>query len=243
MKKLVALYQDNIETIATSDGTQRKILKDNATGTKQDAKSIDAQISQARAIALRTQSVEELLANTFKPLMIKLVYGIEKIATTVLKWFSNDNDGQKPPDVEDPAAQMAKVSDAVGTLNKQLDAGQQELTDFTASHMKDGKFDTADNKKHAQELAMQNALGADTLKQLETTMQSGVAGDGIMDAVAKIQAGQKGVTVGDAGKGVTINNFYSANATMDVQQPASASSSTDKPADMSRKQAQGSKPQ
>jgi len=236
MAALAALFQTNLETIAASGGTQDKILKENAAGNKQDAKSIANTISQARGIALRTQSVEELLANTFKPLMIKLVYGVEKLVTTVLKWFSDDT-GDNPPEVEDPAAQMKKVSDSVNTLNKQLDDGQKEMSDWNDQHMKDGKFDTKASKEHAQELARTNAIGADTLKQLETSMQSGVVGSDVMDAVTKISAGQKGVGIGDTASKIVVNNFYSANATMDVQQPASASTSTDHPVDSARQPA------
>jgi hypothetical protein len=237
IKELQGIFQKNMEPIAGSAETSDKLLKATQEGHKQDASSIADQISQARGIALRTQSVGELLANTFKPLMIKLVYGIEKIATTVVSWFGKANSGQKPPDVEDPAAQMKRVSDSVTTLNKQLDDGQKEMKDWNDAHMKDGKFDTQESKKHAQQLAATNALGADTLSKLETAMQSGVVGSDVMDAVGKIAQGQKGVAVGDAASKIVVNNFYSANATMDVQQPASASTSTDHPKDSSRQPA------
>ena len=227
IKELQGIFQKNLEPIAGSAETQDKLLKSTQEGHKQTAETIADQISQARGIAMRTQTVGELLSNTFKPLMIKLVYGIEKIATTVTSWFSKSNSGQKPPDVEDPATQMAKVSDAVKVLNTQLDTGNDELNKWNALHMKDGKFDTQESKKHAQELAMNQALGADTLTKMETAMQSGVVGSDVMDAVNKITQGQKNVTVGDAAKGVTINNFYSSTATMDVAQPAGPSTSTE----------------
>lgn len=231
MSALVDLFQGNIETIADSNGTQHAILKANALGNKQDASAIAAQISAARGIALRTQTVEELLANTFKPLMIKLVYGIEKIAMTVAKWFSSDV-GDDAPSPDSPETQMKKVKESVDSLNKQLDQGQQDLNDFTAEHMKDGKFDTAESKKHAQQLAMQNAIGADTLKSLETVMQSGTFANGtqqslMMDAMDRIAKGEKGVATSDEAKKLTVNNFYSANSTMDVSQPASGATSTE----------------
>lgn len=234
-KDFTDMANANLDAIADSSTTQDKILKANASGNKIGADALADQISTARGIALRTQSVGDILANTFKPLLIKTLSVLEGIATVVSKWFSDSggDDDVAAKTEQQKADEMAGVGSAIDSLNKQLDTRQADLRKFQKDHTDAQGNMTDSDKQQAQTMAAQTAIAADTLTKLSEIQNTGAFTSGaqeslVMDAIKKIQGGQNPELVGAGFKGVTINQYYSSDSTQAAAQPANVGTSSDK---------------
>jgi hypothetical protein len=250
MKDFIDLSNENLDAIADSGETQDKILKANAEGNKQGADALAEQISQARGIATRTQSVGDLLSNTFKPLLIKLVGTLEGIASVVSKWFGHDVKGAGSEDAkkftEAQEEQFGKVQGAIDTLGDTLDAQQKKLRDFQDAKMdkQTGKMSKTDADT-ANAMAQQIGIGSDTLKKLEEIQEKGAFTSGsqeslVMDAIGKIASGgMPGLEGGGFAKAVTINNYYSSQVQQDTTPSVGGNKSPEESAQTPKPQAVG----
>jgi hypothetical protein len=213
LKKLQALYGENLDLIAGSAKTQDKIVHEAGKGNKMTAEGLADQLSQARGIAMRTQTVEDFLKNILEPLILRLVSALEFIATAVSKLT-----GGNYADVQKKATEdMAAVAPAIDKLSSHLEEQVKSLKTMTDGPAKDA-------------MAAQIKAGNDTVAQLATIQSRGTFGSAsqeslVMDAIKKINAGQ---IPSISGSGVTVNNYYSSNSTQDAAQPANVGTSSDK---------------
>src|SRR5271170_2958293 len=220
LKALHKLFGENLDAISTSQASQDKLVEESGKGHAQNAKDLADQLSIARNVSLRTQSVGDILANTFKPLLIKLVHGIEEIVSVVSKWFLSKGGGKEGDiDTEKKQEQQQKdLNSSIDTLTGNIDQGTKAQSAFEAAHLKDNKWDSAANKLAAQRMAVANATGLKTLGDLQAAQTSGVIDDSVMAEMAKAQAGG----MGDTPSKITINNFYSSTSTLDNSAPTAA---------------------
>ena len=187
--KLVDLFGYNTDQIASDQETQNKILKANADGAKTDKDSLAAQLSQARGMAMRTQTVEDLLKNTFKPLLTDLLSAVETIATWIAKHFGGDFAKDQAQTAKDMAAIPDKINE-LGDRAEQLakDPATQKQAQAMLEQMKflqgiqeHGTFLSGSEQAKAESL-----LGTATLSKANLRMATagGIGGEAGLAAQA-----------------------------------------------------------
>jgi hypothetical protein len=232
-KDFSSLAHENLDAIADSGATQDKILKANADGNKQGADAMAAQINQAKAIGSRTQSVGDLLSNTFKPLLIKLIHGLEGIATVVSKLASHFIGGTETAEQVTTAkeGEMADLGSAVDKLTTNVETQQADLRNFQVAHTNAaGKMSKTDADT-ADKMSDQIQIGADTLKKLEEIKDRGAFKTGAEENLAMaavkniIGGGAAGKLEGAGFQSVVVNNYYSSMVQQDTTPQAGPGSS------------------
>ena len=244
---MIKMFYSNLDVVAGSKETLTKILKSNSDGRKEGADGIQDQINLAKGVGSRTQSVGDLLSNTFKPLLIKLIHGIEGIASVVSKWFGHDVKGAGSEDAQQFAAQkegeMTDVGKAIDALSLSDDTQQAALVAFQKAHTNSaGKMSQTDADQ-ADAMSQQIQIGNDTFKKLEEIKDTGAFKTDaqeslVMKQVGNILGGGKAGKMEGAGlQAVTINNYYSSMVQHDTVPPSGGNVSDGEHADASKAKA------
>ena len=106
--------QTNVDYLAFDKETQKKIMDSQSDGQATDgqqAMTQKQQLEQARGVAMRTQTVGDLLTNTFKPLLISLLSEVEHIASWIAKHFGGDAAKDQAQTMADMAALPKAIED------------------------------------------------------------------------------------------------------------------------------------
>lgn len=218
--RMQALMNDNLDDIAFDGETQKKLLDANLDGNDTDDKALSAQLSQARGVAMRTQTVGELLSNTFKPLLISLLSEVEKIATWIAKHFGGDNAKDQAQTMKD----MAALPDAINAYGDKAEALMKDPT-----KAKEAKA-ALDAMTYLQGIQEHGMLAPDDQAKVEGLLGTGTPmtrGDLIGSTMSA--AGPGGQLAGAATS--YVYNIYDAHFNQHMTNDGSVGTSPERPKD------------
>ena len=203
---------ENMDSIEKSSGAQNK------TSQQQLVDNID----QARAIGIRTQTVEDLLKNIFQPLLAGLLTAVEKIATIVSKWsiFSTKSDMS----TSNTMGELKVLPEAIDELQDAADKSSASLKDWSSTHGDKANWSYKEKQYYSDQ------LGSIATANQQIQFMKGIQTRGAMTDAEQAQLGQ------------TVHN-YSTYFSSDVNQQFAAndsvSASGDKPQPMAPRTVRG----
>jgi|SRR5271166_403289 len=139
------------DVLADSQETQDATLKAAGTQVKTSQQQLIDNIDQARAIGIRTQTVEDLLKNIFQPLLAGLLTAVEKIADIVSKWsiFSTKSDMS----TTDAVGELKVLPKAIDELQDAADKSSSALKDWGAKHGDKSDWSFMEKKYYDEQMA------------------------------------------------------------------------------------------
>jgi hypothetical protein len=211
----------NNDILMDSSDTMDKLEGSAGTQVKTTQKQLDDNIDQARAIGIRTQTVEDLLKNVFEPLLSGLVTAVEKIVTIVSKWFG-DSTGDSVRD--NTMGELKVLPKAIDQLQDAADKSADSLHDWVSKHGDPKDFSFVEKKYYDEQLASI----ADANKQI--SFMKGIETRG---AITGAEQGQLGQTVHN------YHTYFSADVNQEFAANDSVSSSGDSPSPMKPRTVRG----
>src|SRR5271170_3648562 len=201
--KIADFLNMNNDTLMDSNENMSSIEKSAGTQVKTSQQQLVDNIDQARSIAMRTQTLEELLKNVFQPLVSGLLTEVEKIFTMLSHW-SILGGIQSGATITDTAGELKVLPKAIDQLQDAADKSSASLKDWSAA--------SGDKSKWSPE---QQQYYKDQFQSIQTanqqlTMMKGVVARGAITDDEQTQLGQ---TVHNYSTyfSADINNEFAAN--------------------------------